>query len=81
MRDNGAGLTADQQSRLFTEFTRLHFTRATGHGLGLSIVKRIADKLGGEVGVESEVGRGSLFYFTLPAPTNENDQRPLFIGH
>lgn len=68
VRDNGAGLTADQQSRLFTEFTRLHSTRATGHGLGLSIVKRIADKLGGQVGVESEAGRGSLFYFTLPAP-------------
>jgi PAS domain S-box-containing protein len=66
VRDNGAGLTADQQSRLFTEFTRLHSTRATGHGLGLSIVKRIADKLGGQVGVESEVGHGSLFYFTLP---------------
>jgi signal transduction histidine kinase len=34
--------------------------------LGLSIVKRIAQKLGGEVGVESEVGKGSVFYFTLP---------------
>jgi PAS domain S-box-containing protein len=67
VRDNGAGLTADQQSRLFTEFARLHSTRAQGYGLGLSIVKRIADKLGGRVGVESEVGHGSLFYFTLPA--------------
>ena len=40
--------------------------RSQGHGLGLSIVKRIVEKLGGQVGVESEVGKGSLFYFTLP---------------
>ena len=38
-----------------------------GYGLGLSIVKRIAEKLGGTVGVESQVGYGSLFFFTLPA--------------
>jgi signal transduction histidine kinase len=36
------------------------------HGLGLSIVQRIVEKLGGEAGVESEVGQGSVFYFTLP---------------
>jgi signal transduction histidine kinase len=38
-----------------------------GHGLGLSIVRRIVTKLGGEVGVESQIGQGSMFYFTLPA--------------
>jgi two-component system sensor histidine kinase/response regulator len=38
-----------------------------GHGLGLSIALLIAGKLGGQVGVESEVGKGSVFYFTLPA--------------
>jgi two-component system sensor histidine kinase/response regulator len=37
-----------------------------GYGLGLSIVQRIVERLGGQVGVESEVGRGSLFWFTLP---------------
>jgi two-component system sensor histidine kinase/response regulator len=67
VRDNGVGLTPDEQSRLFTLFTRLEQTRVKGHGLGLSIVRRIVDKLGGEVGVESGIGKGSTFWFTLPA--------------
>jgi signal transduction histidine kinase/HAMP domain-containing protein len=66
VRDNGEGLTREEQENLFTEFTRLHQVRAEGYGLGLSIVRRIVEKLGGDVGVESEVGKGSLFYFTLP---------------
>jgi signal transduction histidine kinase len=67
VKDNGPGLTPAQQATLFAEFTRLDEIRTDGHGLGLSIVRRIMDKLGGEVGVESEVGQGSTFYFTLPA--------------
>jgi two-component system sensor histidine kinase/response regulator len=67
VRDNGVGLTLDEQGRLFTLFTRLEQTRVKGHGLGLSIVRRIVDKLGGEVGVESEIGEGSTFWFTLLA--------------
>lgn len=66
VRDNGDGLNAEQQARLFTPFTRLNQVRAQGHGLGLSIVQRIVEKLGGEVGVKSEEGRGSLFFFKLP---------------
>ncbi len=67
VRDNGPGLTPEEQGRLFTPFTRLDQARARGHGLGLSIVRRIVEKLGGQVGVESKVGKGSTFYFTLPA--------------
>jgi len=69
VRDNGAGLSQEAQAKLFTAFTRLDETVAQGHGLGLSIVKRIVEKLGGEVGVESEgrPGQGSTFSFTLPA--------------
>ena len=66
VRDNGAGLTAEQQALLFTPFTQLSNGHVEGHGLGLSIVQRIVERLAGEVGVESEPGQGSLFYFTLP---------------
>ena len=68
VRDNGVGLTPEEQARLFTPFTRLSEVKVKGHGLGLSIVRRIIEKLGGEVGVESDgvVGEGSTFSFTLP---------------
>ncbi|HZY42169.1 MAG TPA: hybrid sensor histidine kinase/response regulator, partial [Anaerolineae bacterium] len=66
VRDNGRGLSPDDQARLFVQFERLDQARATGHGLGLSIVKRIVERLGGQVGVDSEVGVGSTFSFTLP---------------
>lgn len=65
--DNGAGLSEEQKKQLFKPFTRLDRDRATGHGLGLSIVHRIVTKLGGQVYVESELGHGSTFGFTLPA--------------
>jgi two-component system sensor histidine kinase/response regulator len=65
VRDNGRGLTLDEQARLFTPFTRLETMRADGHGLGLSVVQRIVDKLGGQIGIESAPGQGSTFSFTL----------------
>ncbi|MCI0394900.1 MAG: GAF domain-containing sensor histidine kinase [Chloroflexi bacterium] len=67
VRDNGQGLAAEEQARRFRPFTRLNQVQVTGHGLGLSIVQRIVSRLGGQVGVESEPGQGSVFYFTLPA--------------
>lgn len=67
VRDNGGGLTLEEQARLFKPFTRLDQVRVKGHGLGLSIVERIVAKLDGEVGVESKIGVGSVFSFTLPA--------------
>ncbi len=68
IRDNGHGLTKEQIGLLFHKFTRLETLRVEGHGLGLSIVRRIIEKLGGEVGVESTniPGEGSLFFFVLP---------------
>lgn len=69
VQDNGPGLAPEDQARLFTPFTRLHPTGEEGHGLGLAIVRRIVEKLNGQVGVESAgiPGQGSLFFFTLPA--------------
>ena len=67
VRDNGPGLNEQQRSRLFTEFTRLEPRRSEGHGLGLSIVQRIVEKLGGGVGCDSKPGEGSTFWFTLSA--------------
>lgn len=66
--DNGNGLSEEEIGMLFKKFSRLDTLRAEGHGLGLSIVKRIIEKLGGEVGVESKniPGEGSSFYFILP---------------
>jgi len=82
VRDNGPGLTPEEQARLFTPFTRLDQIRVKGHGLGLSIAGRVVEKLGGEVGVESEVGQGSTFTFTLPShsptlPEHVSPQHPL----
>ena len=70
VKDNGIGVKLKDQDRLFTPFTQLNQARATGHGLGLSIVKRIVEKLGGQAWVESEgvPGQGSMFCFTLPSP-------------
>ena len=70
VRDNGMGLKADLRKKLFTPFKRFSPTQVSGHGLGLSIAKRIIEKLGGEVFAESEgPGQGSLFSFTLTDAT------------
>jgi two-component system sensor histidine kinase/response regulator len=66
IKDNGPGISPSDQGQLFTPFAQMQHTRVKGHGLGLSIVQRIVEKLGGQVGVESEVGKGSTFWFTLP---------------
>jgi signal transduction histidine kinase len=72
VRDNGRGISAEDQKRLFVPFNRIGERREAGHGLGLSIVRRIVERLGGQVGVESVPGEGSTFYFTLPAVPGAN---------
>ena len=72
IRDNGRGIEAEEQALLFTPFSRLgRDHEIMGHGLGLSIVERIIDKLGGEVAVTSTPGEGSEFSFTLRADAGE----------
>ena len=76
VQDNGQGITPDEQAILFKPFNQLN-KRGKGHGLGLSIVQRIIQKMGGQVGVESAPGQGSRFYFTLnPLPASELNEAP-----
>ena len=67
IKDNGEGLKQEDLEKLFIPFSRLPKTsRVEGHGLGLSIVLRIVEKLGGQVDVTSTVGEGTTFSFSLP---------------
>lgn len=67
VQDNGIGIAPEQQNRIFEMFHRVPGSTVEGTGLGLAIVQRIVDKLHGEVGVESQPGKGSIFWFTLPS--------------
>lgn len=66
VKDNGIGIPEIDQELLFKPHTRLGPKQVRGEGLGLSIVRRVVAKCGGKVGVESHVGYGSLFWFSLP---------------
>jgi len=72
IRDNGDGIAKEHQKAVFEKHTRFHTDKAFGYGLGLSIVKRIIEKMGGKVGVESsaEPGKGAEFYFILAGKDN-----------
>ena len=67
VRDNGLGLTAKEIGMTFAPFSRLSSEDVGGHGLGLSIVRRLVERMGGEVSVESAgtPGAGCTFSFTL----------------
>jgi two-component system sensor histidine kinase/response regulator len=85
IRDTGVGIPPDQMNRLFREFSQvqgLHRPQTEGTGLGLTISKRLTEMMQGEIGVESQLNRGSTFWFTVrlgcPPVTSQDVQRPEF---
>ena len=76
VEDDGVGISDEDQRRLFGEFVRLRHkdssvAKAKGSGLGLTIVRHVAEAHGGRIGVVSEPGRGSTFFLELPAATGQ----------
>jgi len=77
VKDTGMGIPADMQKIIFERFSKLDNpsgSNAGGSGLGLSISKAYVELMGGRIWVESEVGKGSSFYFTIPLKKIEKDQ-------
>ena len=73
--DNGIGILPQYQDKIFQIFERLHTTREyEGTGIGLALVKKSVSKLGGVITVESEIGKGSIFSFTVPMGENAHDE-------
>ena len=68
MRDTGAGISREEQPRIFERFYKADRARGkSGTGLGLAIAKHIIERHGGQIWVESTLGRGSTFWMTVPA--------------
>jgi two-component system, NtrC family, sensor histidine kinase KinB len=77
VRDTGRGIEADRLSRIFD---RLNPFSDKGTGLGLALVRRLVESLGGQIAVESRLGHGATFRFTLPVAAVEEVRHPVEVG-
>ncbi|MDR7034176.1 response regulator [Mesorhizobium sp. BE184] len=78
VEDTGIGIPADKLQNVFEKFAQVDGSstrRHEGTGLGLAIGARLIDLMGGRIGVESEIGRGSVFWFSVPMPVHEADEQ------
>ncbi len=77
VRDTGRGIEADRLSTIFNRFASYS---EQGTGLGLALVRRLVESLGGQIAVESRIGNGTTFRFTLPVATVVSDRHPVEVG-
>ena len=86
VRDNGLGLPEQGRDKVFKAFERFHGNIAPGEGMGLAIVKRIVNRHGGEIRLESSPGEGCVFYVSLPLaplsdPVEISFREPTSVSH
>jgi signal transduction histidine kinase len=77
IHDTGIGIPEDEIKKIFEEFYQVEGGKHGGTGLGLAITKRLVEEHGGKIWVESQLGKGSTFYFTLPFSLEDEDGRSL----
>jgi signal transduction histidine kinase len=73
VKDNGIGISTDYHEKIFIPFKRLHGQQYPGSGVGLAICRRIVERFGGRIWVDSELGHGATFYFSVPTVPSQSD--------